>query len=378
VPRVVVDDPHPRVAQRGTVRLGQPAEEELVGGAVGLEDHQAPDGVLQEHGHEAALQAAHEQDAARARGEQREQVAEGAGRPRVGEAADVLPARVEVKHLVSPDREVLVGSVHRRPQREPGGGAREPGPLAGEVQRGREGGERQAQRGDGARQPRAGDAAGASGGEGEEGRRDAEARREAQRRQPRPGEERDRDPAQERAERLDDVEAGDALARLPEPGGGGGEGGERPADGDARRRERRRGEGEGEAQPRQLAGARSEGEPQPPSPHDGERGQQGQERQPDPRVGGGVESAPTPGGRGPEGDAGEPEREPAADRGLVAGDVHDELAQQQHLRRGGEEAGREEGRVAHSRESTPRREPPGAPGRPRPGTQCSRFGRPPW
>ena len=347
VPRVVVHDAHPRVAEGRPVRLGEPAEEEVVGGPVGLDDHQEPDRVPEQHGHEAALHAAHEQDAPRVRGEQREKVAEGLGAPGVREAGDVLPARVEVEHVVPAEGEVLVGRVGGGPQRQAGGRAREPRAFRAGVERRRGDDERHARGRRAALEPGAGQDARATGGEAEKGGPDAEGRGEAEGQHPRAGEEGDRHAADERAERLDDVETRDALAGLPQPGGRGGQGGERPAHGRARGGERREGEHEREAEARQLARARREGEPQPSPPHDAERRQQGQEGDSDSGVGRSGEGAPAPRGRGPGGDPHQPGRQAHADRGLVAGHVHDELAQQQHLRRGGEEPGREEGRVAH-------------------------------
>ena len=110
-----------------------------------------------------------------------------------------------------------------------------------------------------------------------------------------------------------------------------------------------------EAEARQLSRRRREGEAQQPPAQDPERRQQRQEGE----AGGGVSrrhrGPAAPRGRGAGGDPGEPRREADADRGLVARHVHDELAQQQDLCRGGEEPGREKGRVAHEAESTPRR-----------------------
>ena len=114
------------------------------------------DGVLQQHRHETALDAPDEEDAPRPRHEQREEVAEARGAVRVGEAARVLPARVEVQHVVAAEGEVLVGRVDEGPQRQAGGRAREARALGAAVERRREGGDGQAGERRAAEEPRAG------------------------------------------------------------------------------------------------------------------------------------------------------------------------------------------------------------------------------
>jgi hypothetical protein len=97
----------------------------------------------------------------------------------------------------------------------------------------------------------------------------------------------------------------------------------------------------------QLPGLRREGEAEQPAAEDGERRQEGEgEKAPRGVCGSGEDAAP-PRRRGAQGDPDEPGREAHADRGLVAGRVHDELPEQEHLCRGGEEAGGEEGGVPH-------------------------------
>ena len=144
--RVVVHDPHARVAKRRPVGLREPLEQEGEGRRVRLQHDQPLDGVPEQHRHEAALDAPDEEDAPRPRHEQREEVAEARGAVRVGEAAHVLPARVEVEHVVAAEREVLVGRVGEGPQRQAGGRSREARSLGAGVEGRREGGDGQARR----------------------------------------------------------------------------------------------------------------------------------------------------------------------------------------------------------------------------------------
>ena len=225
--------------------------------------------------------------------------------------------------------------------------------------------------------PRAGHDSAARGDEGERGRGDTEERADAQGRHPRAGEDGHRHPSEERAERLEHVEPRDALAGLPQPGGRGGERGERPPHRGPRGRQGGEREDHDESEAGQLSRRRRQREPQQTPAQDAERGEQHQEGE----AGRGVSRSPgratAPRGRGAGGDPAEPGREPHADRGLVARHVHDELAQQQHLRGGGEETGREEGRVAHRAQSTPGVSRPAHPARAHPGPQFRRLWRNP-
>ena len=100
--RVVVHDAHTRVAKRHPVGLREPLEQEGEGGGVRLHEGELFDGMLQQHRHETALHSPEKENAARPRHEQREEVAPARRAVRVGEAALVLPARVEVEYVVPP------------------------------------------------------------------------------------------------------------------------------------------------------------------------------------------------------------------------------------------------------------------------------------
>ena len=133
---------------------------------------------------------------------------------------------------------------------------------------GRESGDGQASDPDAAQDPRPGQDPAAPPGEGEQDGGDAQERADAKRRHPRAGEDGHRHAAEERAERLDDVEPRDALAGLPQPRGRGSEGGERPAHRGPRGRQGREREDQDEAEAGQLSRRRGEGEPQQPTAED--------------------------------------------------------------------------------------------------------------